>query len=560
MAPVWLVLWAVLLALAWLIPNHFLPWVAFHSDAYVALITLIGAGAAVCRVRASVQWHVVSCVMAALVGLPWLHHVAGLIPFTGQAWISSTYLLGFLLSLLIGARWESASPMQLAHALFLAIGLAAVVSVGLQLGTWFNVIDTDIDNIWSIGLTTDRPYANLGQPNHLATLLLWGLIACLWARLTGVVGSISAVFIAAFLLFGLALTQSRMGYLSLTALLLAFWWWRAFWPSKRMPWFATVLYLYFLLCPALIAWLNTSLMQGQDESFVRVLKQGELRLGAWQLFTHALSERPWFGFGWTNVGSAQLAVANQFPSLASTFGSSHNLFLDLMLWTGLPIGLLISAFLVRWFWLALRSIERPEEAALFMLLGVAGIHAMLEYPLQYAYFLLPTGLVMGVLNARLKSRVIFTSPRWVLRGMWLAAALALGITVRDYLRVESSYNIVRLEMARVQMDKLVLRQAPDVWVLDQFHELIRFARFKPVAAMTATELDWMRTITTSFPSTSSFFKLATALALNNRPQEASTWLDKMCRVVDEQQCANVQAVWATEAQKQPELALVVWPK
>lgn len=36
--------WAVFLSLGWLLPNHYLPWIAFHTDAWIAwMLVLIGA-------------------------------------------------------------------------------------------------------------------------------------------------------------------------------------------------------------------------------------------------------------------------------------------------------------------------------------------------------------------------------------------------------------------------------------------------------------------------------------------------------------------------------------
>ena len=559
MTPFWLISWAFALAAGWLLPNHQLPWSTFHTDAWVALLALIGAFAPIYRFTSRFNWHVLTCMVAALVFLPWLQFGAGLMPFAGQAWISSAYLLGFLLALLIGAQWEVADPLQLSHALFLAIGVAAIVSVGLQLGTWLDVIDDSVENIWSMGLTSNRPYANFGQPNNLATFLIWGLLACLWAYLTGALGSISGVFAATFLLFGLAMTQSRMGYLALTVILAAVWFWRRLWPSKRLPLVATGLYIFFLTCPFLLRSLNTVLLFGQDSSFVRLAQEGELRLGVWRLFLQAALERPWVGFGWTSLTSAQLSVADQFANLGIAFGSSHNLFLDLVLWAGLPLGLLISFVLLQWFWQRLRSIRQSQDAVLMLMLAVVSIHAMVELPLQYACFLLPTGLIMGILNVRLGAQVVITSPRSILMGLWLASALILGLLIRDYFRVEASYNAVRFELARIKVSNSSVKGPPEVLLLTQFHELIRFARVNPRPNMSASELQWMREVAVTFPSAGNLYSVATALALNKNPQEARIWLVKTCRVVDQRQCASIKTMWSSDAKKQPELALVAWP-
>ena len=43
MGTLWLTLSAVLLSLAWLLPNHSLPWLGFHGDAWTALMLLLVA-------------------------------------------------------------------------------------------------------------------------------------------------------------------------------------------------------------------------------------------------------------------------------------------------------------------------------------------------------------------------------------------------------------------------------------------------------------------------------------------------------------------------------------
>ncbi|MBG6076767.1 PglL family O-oligosaccharyltransferase [Polaromonas sp. CG_9.11] len=554
-----LVFWAILFAFSWLLPVHFPPWSTFPADAWSAVLGSVAALILLFRSSSALNWHGLPCLAAGLIFLPWIQFFFGLLPFAGQAWISSAYLLGFLLALLIGARWELASPAQLAHGLFIAIGLAAMASVGLQLYTWLGLSESGVMGIWSLGLTGSRPYANLGQPNLLATLLVWGLMACLWAYLHKAVGKWTAICGAAFILLGIALTQSRAGFLALSVILVAVWFWRGLWPSRQLPRVASGLYLYVLMIPALLQWLNSALLLEQYEIYVRVRQQGELRLGAWRMFFQAVSERPWFGYGWTEVSSAQIAVADRFPSQNGIFQLSHNLFLDMVLWTGLPIGFFVAAILIRWLWLRFRAVRRPEEAALFLLLVAVGIHALVEFPLQYAYFLLPVGLVMGMLNVRLGAKVVATLPHWVLSGIWLAAVAVLGVTIRDYARVDIGYGLLRLEQSIVGQGRGPMGGPPDVWVLTQLREWIVMARFRVRPSMSQKELEEMAILTRSYPSLNLAYRLATAFALNGQPAEARVWLSKICNFTDEVQCLLAQRTWALESLNDPRIAFITWP-
>jgi O-antigen ligase len=553
-------LWAALFSLSWLLPVHIPPWSTFPADAWSAIMMAIAALSLAIRTRSVLSWNGLSCLAASLVFLPWVQFSFGLLPFAGQAWVTSLYLLGFLLALLTGARWELHTSSQLAHGLFVAIGIAAIVSVGLQLYTWGGSGGELGASIWFPGAAGARPYANLGQPNQLATLLVWGLMALLWGQLHKVIGRAIAVFAAAFLLLGLALTQSRTGFLVLTVMLAAIWVWRRLWHSRAFSKVASGLYLYFLACPVLLRWISSVLLQPQSDIYSRLQQHGELRLGAWRLFAGAVLERPWFGYGWTEVSSAQMAVADQFPSLGGIFQQSHNLFLDFVLWSGLPLGLLVLAALIRWFWIRFGLVQRPEDAVLFMLLGAVGIHALVEFPLQYAYFLLPVGLVMGILDARSGIRPVAITPYWMLPGILLAAVSALCITIRDYAQVDNSYTMLRLEQSIIGQGRGPMGGPPNVWSLTQLREWIVGARLQAHPNMSQKELDEMAMVARAYPSLSLAYRLATALALNGRPAEARVWLDNICKFTDEAQCRLAKHTWEQESPKDPRTAAIKWPR
>lgn len=522
-------------------------------------MALLGSAALMWQNRSNLKWQALPCLVGVLVFLPWIQFLFGLLPFAGQAWISSAYLLGFLLALLVGAQWELASPKQLAHGLLMAIGLAAVGSVSLQLYAWLGLYESGFLGIFVLDPVGGRPYANLGQPNQLASLLVWGLLACLWAYIHRFFSVGSAIFVAAFLLLGLALTQSRAGHLALIVILLSLWFWRGLWPSRHTPKAAVLLYVYFLACPPLFRWLNSAWLLGQEEIYARVQQQGEIRITAWNLFIQAISERPWFGYGWTEVSSAQIAVADKFPSLNGIFQLSHNIFLDLMLWAGLPIGLLIIWALTRWFWLHFRAISRPDNAVLFLLPVAIGIHAIVEFPLQYAYFLFPLGLVMGILNTRLGARVVIRTPHWIFSVIWVAAVVVLGVTVRDYAHVDASYSRLRLEQSIVGQGRGPMGGPPDVWALTQLREWIVVARYKARPDMEKQEIDDMRTLARAYPSLTSVYRLATALALNGQFDEARAWLNKICKFTSMEQCRLAQHTWERESPGDPRTANIQWP-
>lgn len=557
MKPFWFGCWVVTLTLGWLLPNHHAPWLSFHADAWVALAMLLAAAAAIWRSSQSVAWHHITVLVALLMGLPWVQYATGLVQSAGVAWLYSTFLLGLLLALLVGAHWEATNPGRLADGLFLAVGLAAIVSVGLQLQQWL-----ELDGLWLLNLRASvlRPSANLGQPNQLATLLLWGVLAAAWGVARGRINGWPAVLMAAYLLFGIALTGSRTAWLGVALLVGAVWLWRHLWESKRMPWVVTGLSVYFGVSVVGVGWLSQTSNAGTDlpaalEGVTRM--SGEIRPLAWAAFIDAAWQKPWGGYGWGQVALAQMAVATEHPNLSFVFSYSHNLLLDLVLWCGIPLGLLVFISLFVWLLQRMRAAKDACDVVLLLFLLVVGNHALLELPLYFGYFLLPVGLVMGMLNTRLSAPVLFSVRRSTLIVMWLLAATLLALIIRDYARVESSYRTLRMEWDGIETTESVA--PPDVLLLTQWHDYIRSARIEPRSSLAEADLEGMRYAIVVSPNLLIFYKLASSLALNQQPDAAGAWLQRMCKVTSAVNCHRLQKVWASQASRYPDMAAVVWP-
>lgn len=553
MTPFWLCQWSCVLAAGWLLPNHYRPWLTFHADAWIALALLMASLALIVRVRGPVALHGITIVVASLVCVPWLQHAFGILPLAGNAWISSAYLFGLLLALVTGAHWEKATPGQFVDGLFLAIGIASLLSVGLQLHQWLQL---DGLELWSMGGGEVRPHANFGQPNQLATFLLWGLLAAAWGFIRKRIGVWTALLMAVFLLFGIAMTGSRTAWIGIVLLVGAAWWWRKLWGNLRVPWMATGLAIYFIASVVVTGWLRHNYQTALEADDVFRMST-EIRPLAWKMFIDAIGERPWFGYGWNQVVLAQVAVAVDHPPVPGVFSYAHNILLDLILWCGIPLGLFVFCFVLWWLWKQLRAIRHAENAVLLLFLLVVFNHAMLELPLYFAYFLLPVGMVMGVLNTRLGEQPALLMGRGIFALLLAAGVTLMALIIRDYSRIEPSYQILRMEWNRIKITMPV--GPPDVVLLTQWHDYIKYARFEPKVGLSADELDWMRNVAGLFPGTIFFHKLATALALNQRPEEASLWLQRMCKIVPDGDCLAAKDIWARQTLTNPEIAAIPWP-
>ncbi|MBX9818269.1 MAG: Wzy polymerase domain-containing protein, partial [Burkholderiaceae bacterium] len=367
-----------------------------------------------------------------------------------------------------------------------------------------------------------------------------------------------AILMALFLLLGVALTASRTAWIGVTLLIIASWWWRRLWPSPQVPWIVTGLGLCFALFNIFIGWLPSVLQisfAAQDALSGSSVNQ---RIAAWVVLANAAWLEPWLGYGWNQTAVAQMAATNEHPAVTAVFSYAHNLFLDLVIWCGIPLGLFISGCLLRWFWLRLRAVQNAENAVLVLFLLVVANHAMLELPLYYAYFLLPVGLVMGMLNVRLGAPVVRSMGPWLSHAVWLAAAALLVLVIRDYKRIEPVYKNLIIA-SRIPGVKLGSTAPPDVLLLTQWRDYIEFAQWRPHAGASHAELDRMHQITELFPSAMSIFQLASTLALNQQPDETRMWLRRLCKVVSADQCEKARILWAKQSLRYPEIAAITWP-
>ena len=544
----------VALSLGWLSPNHYAPWSAFHADAWVSAVLICATCTllVVFRTADAIPVSSLACTAAAVMLIPLLQLVAGMHAFSGTAWMATAYLGGFLLALLVGAMWEKYSPDELVDGLFLAIVLASVVSVGLQLHQWLFL---DRLFVWDMGNLSGRPYANFGQPNMLATFLLWGLLGLGWAVVRGRLSALVAVFVALYLLFGVALTGSRTGWISVTLIVCAAWYWRALSPGRLTPLVITGLAIYFAACVMLKGPVLELLNLEGLEDLIRV--EGETRQTIWKILFKAALEKPFFGYGWNQIALAHTAVAADQPAMYVLLTQAHNVFLDLLLWCGIPLGLLLSGVLLGWLYKYFRTVKTVGDVLLLLLILVVGVHALLEFPLSYAYMLLPAGLIMGVLEQRLGKPALTISTRWPIWGLVASLSLLLGLITRDYLRVEASYLAFRFEQAQLRAPNSA--GPPDVLLLDQLQAMITYFRFEPHKNMSVAELNWMRQVAALYPSGGIVHKLAAALAWNGQPDESRLWLQRLCKMVRPDECESVRRAWAFQSQTDPDIRAIPWP-
>ena len=295
-----------------------------------------------------------------------------------------------------------------------------------------------------------RAVGNLRQPNHLSTLLLWALIAWVPLAHSGrwfgrllqgwAWGGLGTVLVLA-----VVLTASRTGTVGI--LLIAAWGLVDKRLSRRVRVSMLAAPLVYLLCWALMAsWAHSTANTFGGEMR---LSEGDLsasRFGIWSNTLALIRANPWTGVG---LGEFNLAwTLSPFPGRpVAFFDHSHNLPLQLAVELGLPLAAAILALLL-WALVqaAVRSWRLQGQAgaasrAAFMMVLMIGVHSLLEYPLWYAYFLLPTAWAWGLALREPDEAVESTAAAspW-LQAMGLVMVLGAGWAHYDYNKVTAIFS------------------------------------------------------------------------------------------------------------------------
>jgi hypothetical protein len=276
-----------------------------------------------------------------------------------------------------------------------AIGLIQVFAPALADGDW--IARTSL---------AGRAVGNMRQPNHLSSLLLWGVIASVWLAEAGVLRRVWAGLATLLLVFVLVLSGSRTGALGTAGLAL----WglldrRLSRPARWLLCLAPLTYALFWL--GMSAWADVSHhVFGAETRFSTSGDVSSSRFAIWSNTLALIREHLWSGVGFGEFNFAW--TLTPFPGRpVAFFDHTHNLALHLAVELGIPLTLVVAALLGWSFVCAFRLASgtgpadgdpgsAPNQRAALMMVLMVMLHSLLEYPLWYAYFLLPTAFAFGL--------------------------------------------------------------------------------------------------------------------------------------------------------------------
>lgn len=305
---------------------------------------------------------------------------------------------------LASARGSAGAPtrlQQLPPALLLALLAAGLYSVLAGLLQVFLPDWTD-GHFFAHRTAEGLAIGNIRQPNQLSTLLLWACAAAVWWSVLHKWSLAVLAGLLAALLFTVVLTASRTGVIGVVML--------ALWGlvDRRLPWRVRLLLLVSPVFYALAWWGMTQWAAAAGHAFhggqrMTATLHGygsDSRVNTWLNTLALIKTHPWTGVGFGAYNFAW--TLTPFPGRATAFfDHSHNLLLQLAVEFGVPVALLVLGLLAASLWAGRRALTAADDVralsartALFML-AIVAVHSLLEYPLWYAYFLLPTAALWG---------------------------------------------------------------------------------------------------------------------------------------------------------------------
>ena len=413
----------------------------------------------------------------------WGWFIVATLPRAGFAWRGAAPLLGALALVVLTVGWSWGPGVLPAGLALSAIGLllasgvmvvggagahsrpdATAVFVAFSIG-WVvtGVVNVAIamvqvfapawpDGDWiAASAIAGRAVGNLRQPNHLSSLLVWAMVSVLALAELRCLGRRVAAALFAAMIFGVVLSGSRTGLLSV--LLLALWGLL----DRRLSRPARALLLAGPVVCALAWWGMSEWSRLSAHTFGAAAHMAEAdvsssRFAIWSDTLQMIRQQPWagVGFGEFNFAWTLTPFAHRPPAF---FDHTHNLVLQLAVEIGLPLAALVLWLLGAALWRAARlsfggaagagaagqDANGARRCALMMVLMI-GVHSMLEYPLWYSYFLLPAAWAWGfALGAGEPAAGVWRPSRATLAAALLVVAGAM-VSVIDYSRVTAIFS------------------------------------------------------------------------------------------------------------------------
>lgn len=527
-----LILASLLLSFAWLSPFHTYPWVTFSSE-----LATFGAGLALLAffLNRNIQIPKLQLYILPVAFIPLLQWSGGLVSDFSVALLSTAYLFGFWVMVVMGYNLSlqpNAREQLMKQVCWLLLIIASVTSL-IAMVQWLG-FESSVYGIMQ--LKGNRPYANFGQPNNMATFLVMGLMGALYLYEKHKASVWLLASASLVILFAIALSQSRTSWV-VCLFIFIYCIYKQFKQTPRL----NILKLSLWCCTFFViaAWgvpvfthaieSSTGTAVIKADSIVERASSGYLRFEIWTQMLLALKEQPWFGYGWNQTSVAQMTIFPLHPS-HEWVTSGHNVLLDILIWNGIPLGLLIIAYMAVWLlWLNKNTKDITSIIAMLMVSAIL-IHAMLEFPQRYAYFLLPMGFLLGLIQAQTPNLKGITLHKNVIRGCWVISLVLLFMIWRDYKVYQENSQL----LFKGQQPTAEIMGSSRILLLSQFQQRLVWIALKPTVSMSDQDLMQWSDMVKNKATPYNLKKYAQLLVYNQKMAEAEQQLFILQQLYGEQ--------------------------
>jgi O-antigen ligase len=442
------------------------------------------------------------------------------------------YLLMAILAMILGASWvkQLDDPAPICLMLALSHLTAALLSVVMQnvqfLGfDWRPVVMFMTHD----GVTPIRPFANVAQPNQLALLLCFGLASLWWLTQANKLKPVFSWCISLVLLWGLTLTQSRIAWIILpvfVGLILT-----GMIGSRRWHWVAVSSLLLIYAGMVLMLPIIGHAMHVVTGSLVdHVGGRSERTILAKHAWEIAL-QHPWLGAGWFGFGQEQVRIAADFTS--TTYAEhAHNIVLNFAAELGFPITILFFSAIIIWIAKAcIRKHAANDNAIGFALMFfiAVGVHSLVEFPMWYAYVLLPVALLAGMVQQVRFGSWAIAVPRWIAISLFGSSIVVVALINADYQRVTDGFVAIGKASA-ANPAKSEEITAPRWTTMPEFYDYFRLSGTVAKSGMSQEEQQFVERMSLRFGFAHVLNKLAEIDALNGKPEQAKRLMQTVQRL------------------------------
>ncbi|WP_411687468.1 PglL family O-oligosaccharyltransferase [Acinetobacter indicus] len=496
-------------------PAFYPPWSSFLSEylSFLALLCLLPILS-----KKNILIPKISLLVLLVCFIPIIQYFSGQIYYIDTAFLSFFYLFSFWLAVLIG--FNSIQNFKNSLSCFFGVILfCGLISSLIALVQWLPIrIDSDF-----LMNTKGRPFANMAQPNHLSTFLILSVISCIYFFENKIINSKILLCFSIILLLSITLTQSRTAWV--VFLFLSLYWLLSY---KRDIWRLSnkviILHLIlFIIFSVSLPFIKEVLVKNPTTSILDRASSGHERVQIWQQAVEAIKLKPLSGYGWNQSSFAQFdTIQNGFIKHKLT--SFHNIVLDILVWCGIPLGLLIIVFfsylLIKFL---INSSSSAQVCAISFVLTIL-VHALFEYPLSYSYFLLPMGFMFGFILYSFKSNVI------QIQGFLFSFVFIFGVCLsfyifREYSRIPDNMVAAEAHEMNERRDFIKLPYQKNMFTV--FVKRAEWIALYPCTKLDKKEIDEFSYMVKTYMIHYDLLKFSKLLAYNGYIQQTKQYLNKI---------------------------------